>query len=148
MKVILLKDVPKVGSQYEIKDVSSGFARNFLLAKKLAEPASVRAVSTIEKRKASADYVKKAEVNLLITEMEKLSDVKITIKEKANEQGSLFAGIHKEKIISTIKEQLGANITEEMIFLDGPIKELGEYNIPVSAGDKKNKFTINIEAVE
>lgn len=135
MKVILLQDVPNVGRKYEVKNVSDGYARNFLFPRKLAEIATTKAIQALELKKKQLEEEKKIQQDLLKKNLEALNGIKISIKEKTNEKGHLFAAIHQKEIAKILKEQKHIEIFEEMIELEKPIKEIGEYEIKVK--DKK-----------
>jgi len=145
MKVILLQNVPKLGKQYEVKDVSRGFAQNFLIPQKKAEIATEKALKAIEIKKQNADMEAKIHEDLLIKNILDMEGVRVVMKEKANEQGHLFAGVHKEEIVAEIKKQTHLEIDPEFIQLEEPIKEIGEYDIEVSAHGKSAKFKLVIE---
>lgn len=129
MKVILLKDVKNIGKKLEIKEVSSGFARNFLLPQGLAEIADKESLKKIEEKK-KIDLKKNEE---LLKEMEKtvkeLNQKTIEIKTKIGKEGQLFESINEQKISERLRE-LGFNIEKEQIVIDHPIKQKGEF--PVS----------------
>jgi large subunit ribosomal protein L9 len=142
MKVILLHDVPKFGKKYEIKEAADGYARNFLIARGLAELATEQAVSRIKMTQKQREDEKRAEEDLLGKSIECLDGKIFEIKEKANEKGHLFAGIHAKEISDFLKKQEKIDIPEELINLENPIKETGEFEIeaafPAGRG-KKNK---------
>lgn len=135
MKVILLQDVPNVGRKYEVKNVSDGFARNFLLVKKLAEIATTQSIQAIDAKKRRDEQKKGIQSDILDKNIQVLDGLKISIKEKANEKGHLFAGIRAKEIAKILKEQKNIEIPEEIIELEKPIKEKGEHK--VKAKDKK-----------
>lgn len=145
MKVILLQDVPKIGRKYDVKEVSNGYGRNFLLAQGLAEIATEKAINGVAKQKAQHSEERKIQEDLLMKNLEDLNDVTIVMQEKANELGHLFAGIHKEEIIPVIKEQTHLDMDADHIVLEHPIKELGDHNIDVEVGDKKVTFKLTVE---
>lgn len=131
MKIILLQDVAKVGRKYDIKNVSDGFFRNFLLPRKLAEIATLQTIKSIEIRKKQSIQEIQIQKDILEKNIASLEGVKISIKEKTNEKGHLFAGVHKEEISKILKEQKNLDIPSDLIELDHPIKEVGEYKIKV-----------------
>lgn len=145
MKVILLRDVPKVGKKHETKEVPDGYGRNFLLKRGLAEVATASAIKRVEEIKKTAAVEKKIQEDLLMKNLEDLNGITITLKEKANEEGHLFAGIHKEEIISEIKKETRLDMIPEYIDLDKPIKKIGEFDIGVSVNGKKAKFKLIVE---
>ena len=148
MKVLFLKDVPKMGKKYDIKNVSDGYAQNFLLPKKLAEVASKGAEKRVEKFKLAEAEMKKVDQALLHKSLKTLAETVVTLKGKANEQGHLFAAIHKEEISEKLREQAGIEMPAEYLDLDKPVKEIGEHEIPVIIGEMKGKFKLIIETEE
>ena len=148
MKVLFLKDVPKMGKRYEIKEVSDGYAQNFLFPKKLAEVAGKNTEKMIAKFKQAEIEMKKVDEALLHKSLKVLEETIITMKGKANEEGKLFAAIHKEDISEQLKEQAGIEMPAEYIELEKPVKEVGEHEIHVIIGDKKGKFKLVVEVTE
>ena len=147
MKVILLKDVPKVGRRYDIKDVADGYARNFIIKNKLGDMATPKLIEWAQREKGRLSQEKKLHEDLLIKNLEDLKGVTITLG-KANEQGHLFAGIHKEQLISAIKEATRLEVSAEHIILEKPIKELGEHEVKIIVQDKKASFKVVVERAE
>jgi len=146
MKIILLKDVPKVGKKYEIKDISDGYALNLLIPKGLAISATNEAIKRIDIEKSRDEGEKKIHQELLLKNIQELSGITIVMTEKANEKGNLFAGVHKMEIIPAIQKQTRIQIDAEHIVMDKPIKEIGMHEIVVKAGDKSIKFNLDIKA--
>ncbi len=147
MKVIFLKDVPRVGKRHDIKEVNDGYAMNFLFARKLAEPATPKAVAELEKRKKNIVVEREVQDSLLLKNLEEIKNKVIVIKGKANEKGSLFKSIHIKEIVEEMHKQHHADIAEEFITLEKPIKETGEFDIPISIKGKKSSFKLKIERV-
>lgn len=131
MKVILLHDTPNIGRKYDIKNVSDGYARNFLFPKKLAQIATTQNIQAIEKQKKQYEQEKEIQKDILEKNIEALEGLEISITEKTNEKGHLFAGIRKEEISKILKEQKHLDIPAEIIELEKPIKEIGEHKIKV-----------------
>lgn len=146
MKILLLKDVPKVGRKYEVKEVADGFARNSLFPRKLAEPATRETEARITKLKQSAAQAGEVAQDLLVKNLEALDGKTVTIRAKANEKGHLFQGIHKGEILNAIKKELGLNIREEALVLEKAIKEVGDKEILTATGKdaKKAKFILRL----
>lgn len=144
MKVILLKDVPGTGRRHDVKEVAPGFASNFLLPNKLCVAATAEAIKKLEKEKAQADAESKVAESLVIKNLEALSGKTITLKEKANDEGHLFAGVKKDEVRKTLKKQLHIDLPEEYILLEKPIKEMGTHVIEAEGYNKKISFTIEI----
>jgi large subunit ribosomal protein L9 len=148
MKVVFLKDVPRIGKKYDIKEVADGYAQNFLLPKKFAEPANEKTEKRIEKMKKSEDELKKVDESILAKNLKSLGETVVILKEKANEQGHLFASIHKEELSAKLKEQSGLDFPPEYFELDKPVKEVGEHQITLLVGGKKGSFKLLVESLE
>jgi len=137
MKVILLKDIENLGKKYEIKEVSNGYARNYLIPRKLAKVANEKNLKWLEKQKEKEE--KKAEEDLKKVQ-EAASAVdgqEIIIPVKVGEDGQLFESITVQKIYEKLKEA-GFEIKKNQILLESPIKELGEFPVKI-------KFPHNLE---
>jgi len=145
MKIILLKDIQKVGKKYDIKDVAEGYATNMLLPKGLAMIATGPLMAKIQAEKERANTEKKIQGELLIKSLETIKGMQITVKGKANEKGHLFAGITKDMVLDAVKNKTRLNLDPESIILDKPIKETGDHSVWVSAGGKKVDFILTIE---
>ena len=146
MKVILLKEIPKLGRKFDIKDVSDGYALNMLIPRGLAEVATARTINKVEFLKLQDTTEKKIQGELLAKSLDTIKDLTMTLKEKANEKGHLFAGVTKEMLIAEIFKTARLNLDPESIKLAKPLKEVGQHKVTVEAMDKKVQFTVNIEA--
>lgn len=138
MKVILLKDVEKLGKKYEIKEVADGYAKNYLIPKGLAKVANEKNLKWLEKQKEKEE--KKAEEELIKVQnlASAIDGQEIVIPVKVGENGQLFESITSQKIYEKLKE-MGYNIKKNQILVDSPIKEIGEFPIKI-------KFPHNLEA--
>lgn len=130
MKVILLKNVPKLGQQWDVKDVALGYARNYLIPKGFAEEATPKSLEDLEARKASA--AKAAESDLLKMEelVKKLEGQTVEIKAKASDEGTLYATLSLAKIAAALKEK-GFDVSKNQIAADH-IKEAGEHEVVIN----------------
>ncbi len=146
MKIILLKDVPKLGRRYDIKDVSSGHALNLLIPEGLAIGATPEAVLRYAAVKAKAEGERKVHEDLLAKNIDDLKDITLTIVGKANEKGHLFAGLKREDIASQLEKQTRLEIDPSFIKLEHPIKEVGEYRIEAAGGGKSAAFKVVVKA--
>ena len=147
MKVIFLHDVPRVGKKYDVKEISDGYAVNFLLPRKLAITATPKAIAELETMKKDIAIEGEVQENLLNKNLEEIRGRVVTIKGKTNEKGHLFSAIHKKEIIQAMKDQQHADIGEEFIILEKPIKEVGGHEIPISIKGKKTSFKLIIEKI-
>lgn len=145
MKIIFLKDIPRIGKKYETKEVADGYGRH-LVAQKLAEPATKETVARIQSRMATDATMRKVHIELLTKNLEALGGTRITLRGKANEKGHLFASIHKEEILDELKNSAQIDMHPDYVILDRPIKELGTYEIPVVIEKNRVTFTVVVEA--
>lgn len=146
MKVILKQDIKGVGRKYEVKNVSEGYAINFLFPKKLAENATPEAVKKIELLKSQNLAEIEIRETLAKKSLEVLKDVVVVLNKKANEKGSLFSSIHTEEIAEALKGQTGIDLLPEFIQLEKPIKQTGEHKIEVVVGKNKGEFILQIQS--
>lgn len=145
MKVILLADVPKIGRRFEIKEVANGYAMNALLPKglaKLATPDAVKAVEADRKRNEAEAALKD---ELLVKTLESVNGKTVTLKEKVNDQGHLFHGLHEKDVLEAIEKELGVTLNPHVLTLSEPIKEAGEHELTLSHGGSKVKVMLVIE---
>ena len=146
MKVILLKDIKKVGKKFDIKDVSDGYALNFLIPQKFAEVSNTSNAKKINGMKATFEAQKKIQEDLLSKNLKSLEGISIELKESANEKGHLFKGVHKEEIVAALKAQGHLDITADYIVLDKPLKEVGEHKVEAKVQEKSATFKVVISA--
>ncbi|MES2315369.1 MAG: 50S ribosomal protein L9 [Patescibacteria group bacterium] len=145
MKVIFLKDVPRVGRKYDVKEVNGGYATNFLLPRKLAELATTKALAALETRQKDIQIEREVQDDLLMKNLEEIKGKVVHITAKADEKGHLFKGIHNKEIAEAMKAEHRADITPEFITLEKPIKEVGEFEIPILVKGKKSSFKLVVE---
>jgi large subunit ribosomal protein L9 len=146
MKVILLKDVKKVGKKFDVKDVADGYALNFLIPQKLAEVSNASNMKKLEAYKTQDEAHKKVQEDLLMKNLKSLEGITLELKEAANDKGSLFKGVHKAEIAAGLKTQGHLDITPDYIILEKPIKQVGETEIEVKVQNKSAKFKLVISA--
>ncbi|MCC6290951.1 50S ribosomal protein L9 [Candidatus Nomurabacteria bacterium] len=145
MKIILTKDVAKVGRAYEVKDLSDGFARNLIIARGLGLPATEENLKRLRKEKDQREMSSKVQTELLEGALEQLEGLVVKISVKASDTGHLFAGLHERDIRAALKEQTHLNLPEEMIILEEPIKTVGERVIKLKTGPIEGQFKLLIE---
>ena len=148
MKIVLLKDIGGLGKRFELKNVADGHALNFLIPKKMAEPATPQAVERVKKAVAQAEVKRKVQEDLLVKNLKGVEGAEIIIKSKASDKGHLFAGIHAAEISKAVKEGIGADIPAEFIDISEAIKTVGAHEALIKIGDKKLKLRLKVEAFE
>lgn len=146
MKVILQRDVKDMGRTHDVVEAKDGFALNFLIPKKLAIPATPSALKEAEFRQKQVKERKTLDAKLLAQNIAALAEARIVIKAKANEKGHLYDAVGETEIVNAAKESARIDLPEDAIKLEKPIKELGTFNIPVSAGETFGSFSITVEA--
>jgi len=134
-QAILLKDVENVGERGAVVDVSKGYLRNFLIPRKLAEPATRASIAAAARRqevadRAAADATKKAEESA-----ELLNKTVLTIAHQAGDDGRLFGSVTSQDIVDAIKEARGIDIDRRKVHLEEPIKTVGTRMVTVEVGD-------------
>jgi large subunit ribosomal protein L9 len=130
MKIILLQNIENLGKEGEIIEVADGHARNFLIPKKLAEPATEDAVKRAEIKKQKEEQSAKMELEETqkLAELLEGREIYVKVKEK---DGMLFGSVNEKVIAKTLKAE-GTNIKPENIKLTEPIKEMGDYDVQIS----------------
>lgn len=147
MKVIFLQDVAKVGRRHDVKEINDGYVMNFLFPRKLAVPATPQAIAELEKRKKNIEIEREVQTDLLMRNLEEIKGKVVKIKGKANDKGSLFKAIRAEDIATEMHKQHHAEISAEFIVLEKPIKETGEFEIPISIKGKSSSFKLVVEKI-
>lgn len=145
MKVILLKDIPKIGRRNAVVDVNEGYARNFLIPKRFAEIATDKAVAHLKHIAELARIDKDIEDSLLKKVLLDLNSKNLVIEEKANEAGHLFKGINQSLISEALNKEFRVNIDPKYIKLDKPLKTVGDYVIQVDIEGKTGDFKLTIK---
>ena len=129
MKVILTQDVKSQGKKGQLVDVSDGYARNFLLPKKLAVIATAENLNTMkqqEKARKAQEAAEKAEAEATA---KKLKDMTVKIAAKAGEGGRLFGAVTSKEIAEELNKQYGLNVPKQKIVLEEPIKTFGVHRV-------------------
>ena len=131
MKVILLEDVKSLGKKGELVDVSEGYARNFLLKKKLGVEATAKNKNDLKLQKQHAEKValEKLEDAKAFAEELKEKTIKVSIKTGAN--GRSFGSVSTKELAQAAKDQLGYDLDKKKMLLPEPIKSPGIFNLPI-----------------
>ena len=129
MKVILLEDVKSLGKKGDVVNASDGYARNMLLPKKLAVPATDGNMKDLAAKKRGEERLKAEQLKAaeeLKAEIEKKS---IDVKIKVGANGRTFGSVSSKEIADAVKEQLGIEIDKKKLLLDAPLKEVGAHEV-------------------
>jgi large subunit ribosomal protein L9 len=130
MQIILQEDVEKLGTRGQLVDVAEGYARNFLLPRKLALEATPGNLKRLEKMRAVFAKKEATEKESAQTLAELLGTVSVTLTRKAGENDQLFGSVTSADISDALAAQ-GYNVEKRKIALTDPIKLVGEYDVPV-----------------
>lgn len=147
MKVIFNVDVKGQGKKGEMKEVSDGYARNYLLPRKLAEEATadnINAMKLRDKAKAAQIAKEKAQAEEYAKQ---LSAVQVVVKAKAGGAGKLFGAVTSQEISRALKEQFDMDIEKNKIVQAEPIKTFGSFSVKVKLGYEVSG-TVNLLVVE
>src|SRR3989344_3853887 len=138
MKVILLKDVRGVGQHHEIKNVADGYAINFLLPKKLAEPATEAKVKQLADQKQAHEVELKSRETELDRTIAHLRGKKVVLQARATEKGGLFKSITPKDIVKAVAAEHSLEIPETAVHLiENHIKTTGEHMVVLSSKGEK-----------
>ena len=148
MKIILLKDVKKIGKKYEIKEVADGYALNSLIQNDIAVPATSSYIKLVEAKKKQSALMREDFKKAFEFALTKLPDGKLHIAGKVNEKGHLFAAIRKEQIIDEFKKETGVILCDEHFEIEQPIKEAGEHVVGLKIEGAEYKLTLNIKPLK
>ena len=134
MKVILQQDVKGHGKKGQMVEVSEGYARNYLLPRKIAIPATPDAINTMnlkEKARQAEEARKKAEA---VETAEKLKECQVKLTAKAGANGRLFGAVTTKEISEGLQKQFGIDVPKQKLVLEDPIKAFGSYQVKARLG--------------
>ena len=146
MKVILLEDVKGVGKKDQIINANDGYAKNFLLPKKLAVPADKNNLTKVDNIKKIEDAKRQEEYDNAVAIGKQIEAKTLQINVKLGSNGKLFGTVTNKEIANALKEQIGIEVDKKKIVLSSPIKTLGEKEATVKLHPKVTvtlKVTIN-----
>src|SRR3989338_3431337 len=144
MKVILLKDIGRVGKRDEVKEVADGYALNFLIPRGLAQEASEENLRESENRKQISENARREDGARFALLAKQLASEKITIQVRVNKQGHLYEHITAQKIVNEIKNKYNIDIAVDMIMLDKPIREAKVEKAEIKLGSHRVISTVEI----
>ena len=145
MKIILLKEVQGLGHAGDIKEVSDGYGRNFLLPGKLAEISTQHSLAVLELRKRKRERIALRAEKDKVKLAKKINGQRFAIKAKADQTGTLYAKIDAKAIASVLAKQ-GFKIEENEIKLPETIKKIGEYEVDFELGGESGKIKLEVRS--
>ncbi|MEA2207691.1 MAG: large subunit ribosomal protein [Solirubrobacteraceae bacterium] len=134
-EAILLQDVDTLGEQGSVVDVSKGYLRNYLMPRRLAQPATRGAVEAIRQRQEAAERAERHAIEKAEETVNLLNRTVLTIPQQAGADGRLFGSVTAQDIANAIKEARGLKIDKRNVHLPEPIKNVGTYMVVVEVVD-------------
>jgi large subunit ribosomal protein L9 len=134
-QAILLQDVESLGERGTVIDVSPGYLRNYLLPRKLAEPATNASIKAAEKRRQDAERAQREAEERSRENAAVLGRTVLTIPQQAGEDGRLFGSVTTQDIADAIRDARGIRVDRRKIHLDDPIRNVGTYMVVVEVAD-------------
>ena len=131
MKVILLQDVKSLGKKGEIVNVNDGYARNFILPKKLGVEATGKNLNDLKLQKNNEKKVAQENLDAAKKLAAELAEGKVELAIKVGEGGRAFGSVSSKEIAAAVKEQMGLDVDKKKIVLNDPIKAIGSFEVPI-----------------
>ena len=131
MEVVLLEDVKSLGKKGQIVKVNEGYARNFILPRKLGVEANPKNLNDLKLKKANEEKVAAQQLAAAKELGAKLESASVTLSIKAGENGKAFGSVSSKEIAKAIEEQLGLEIDKKKLVLSDPLKTFGTHDVPV-----------------
>jgi large subunit ribosomal protein L9 len=134
-QAILLQDVDSLGERGHVVDVAPGYLRNFLIPRKLAQPATAGALEEAKRRMEAAEQAAKARAEREAEAAGLLSKTVLTIHQRAGEDGKLFGSVGPKEIVDALREARDLRIDKRKVRLEQPLRELGTFMVEIELAD-------------
>lgn len=145
MKIILLQDEKKLGKKGDIIEASEGYARNYILPKKIGVEANAKNMNDLKLQKANDEKVAKEQLEVAKAMAADLETKQVVVKIKAGEGGRTFGSVSTKEIATAFKEQHGVDIDKKKIVLPESIKSFGSYEVSVKLHPQvTGKLTVKV----
>jgi large subunit ribosomal protein L9 len=146
MKVILMTDVPALGQRGETRDVASGYARNFLLPRKLAVPATPANLKNVEHLKRQRAREEQRALETAKATAERIEGLTLAVTARASEDGRLYGSVSAQDVVEFL-ERHQVSVEKRRVAMDEPIKAVGDYKVSVRLhGDVTAALTVTVKA--
>lgn len=148
MKLVLLQDVKSLGKKDDIVTVNDGYARNFLIPRKLGVEATAANLNNLKVQQANAAFQAAEQLKAAQELASKIGSVKLEMPVKVGGNGKLFGALSSKEIADAMKQQFGIEMDKKKIILNEPIKEIGERVVEVKLHkDVTAKLALNVKAL-
>ena len=145
MKIILLQDENKLGKKGDIVEVSEGYARNYILPKKIGAEASAKNMNDLKLKKANDAKVAQEQLDAAKALAADLEDRIVTIRIKAGEGGKVFGSVSAKEIAAAVKEQCGIEIDKKKLQLADNLRNFGSYEVGIKLHPQvTGKLTVKV----
>ena len=145
MKIILLQDEKKLGKKGDIIEASEGYARNYILPKKIGVEATPKNMNDLKLKKANDEKVAREQLEAAQAMAADLENRQVLVKIKAGEGGKAFGSVSSKEIAAAYKEQHGLDIDKKKIVLPESLKNFGTYEVPVQIHPQvTGKLTVEV----
>ena len=134
-QAILMQDVAELGERGSVVDVSAGYLRNYLVPRKLAQPATKGALAAAQQRQAAAERAQREKVSRAQEDAALLSKTVLTIEQQAGDDGRLFGSVTAQDIADAIREARGIKVDKRKVHLEEPIRHIGTHMVVVEVDD-------------
>jgi len=134
-QAILLSDVESLGERGAVVEVSKGYLRNYLIPRKLAQPASAGALAVARQRHDAAERAAREAIEKATEHAALLSRTVLTISQQAGDDGRLFGSVTSQDIVDAVREARGLRLDRRKVFLEDPIRHVGTYMVVVEVAD-------------
>lgn len=134
-QAILLEDVEALGERGQAIDVAPGYLRNYLIPRKLAQPATAGALAEAQRRLEAAERAERARVERETEAAGLLSKTVLTIHQRADEGGHLFGSVGAKEIVDALREARDLRIDKRKVKLDQPLREIGTFMVEIELAD-------------
>lgn len=146
MKVILLQDEKKLGKKGDIIEASEGYARNYILPKKIGVEATPKNMNDLKLQKAKEEKIAQEQLDAAKALAAQLEQARVVVKMKAGEGGKVFGSISSKEIAAACKEQSHIDIDKKKIQLQENLKSFGSYEVPVKLHPQvTGKLAVKVE---
>ena len=134
-QAILLDDVESLGQRGAVVEVSKGYLRNYLIPRKLAQPATTGALNAVRQRVEAAERAAREAIEKAAENAAMLSRTVLTISQQAGDDGRLFGSVTNQDIVDAVREARGLKLDKRNVHLEEPIKNVGTYMVVVEVSD-------------
>lgn len=145
MKIILLKDDKNLGKKGDLIEANDGYARNYILPKKIGVEANAKNMNDLKLQKANQEKIAQEQLDEAKATAAKLEEISVSVKIKAGEGGRTFGSVSTKEIAAALKEQHGIEVDKKKIAMQDSLKNFGTYEVTIKLHPKvAAKLTVKV----